>query len=122
MNDLVIWREGAPLDLMRSTLQIFTYFIVSRSAYGDLVDAVGSQVDALESLASLAEEAGKPIGVRLEGKDDAGPWSGPGTMFISPAGWTAERLRGYTAGVLPSLEENFTPAGWLCLATPEDAE
>ena len=62
-------------------------------------DCGGSDRRALEWLANLAAETGQPIALNLpDGRDRSV------TSFISPPGWTAERLQGFIAARHAELE------------------
>ena len=62
-------------------------------------DCGGSERRALEWLAKLAAETGKPIALNLpDGRDRSV------TSFISPPGWSEDRLKGFIAGRHAELE------------------
>lgn len=62
-----------------------------------LLQEMGAVEPVLQWLAGLAEGTGRPIALHLEGI----------TTFLSPPGWSNERLQGWAAGHAEELEEAF---------------
>jgi hypothetical protein len=76
--------------------------IVKPRAWSLLRRDCGSDKRAMKWLARLAEEAGRPIAVNFELRD-----GGSQTIFVSPPGWTAERLQGFIGGLHREIEREF---------------
>jgi hypothetical protein len=73
--------------------------VVTAATFSYLRRDCGSDKRALDWLAKLAAETGQPIALNLPDGEDRSV-----TTFISPKGWTEERLRGFIAGRHAELE------------------
>jgi hypothetical protein len=73
--------------------------VVTAATFSYLRRDCGSDKRALEWLTNLAAETGKPIALNLPDGPDRSV-----TTFVSPKGWTEERLRGFIAGRHAELE------------------
>jgi len=82
-----------------------TPVVVTGRAYGDLVDELGGDDAAARHLGRVATNSGRPICVNFE----TGPDSSQ-TVFVSPRGWSSDRLRGWAAGRHAEVEAMFGPA------------
>jgi len=78
---------------------------VTGRAYGELVGELGSDEAAARHLARVATNSGHPICVNFETGADTAT-----TVFISPKGWSEDRLAGWAAGHHQELERAFGPA------------
>ena len=78
---------------------------VTHRAYADLVAEVGSDDAAARHLARVATNTGRPLAVNLPTGPDTST-----TIFVSPRGWSGERLRGWAAGHHEVLEATFGAA------------
>ena len=85
-------RDGGPL------------VCVSHRAYDELADELGGYENAARRLCRIATNTGRPLAVNLPTED------GSRTAFISPTGWSEDRLRGWVAGHHEELEGAFGPA------------
>ena len=86
-------RDGAPL------------VCVSGRALADLADELGGYEAAARRLCQIATNTGRPLAVNLPtGPDTSTP------AFVSPKGWSEERLRAWIAGHHLELEAAFGPA------------
>ena len=83
------WMRTAPL------------MALTHNAMNDLAGALGGTNEALAFLAEQATEHNKPIAVNVQEGDDSQ------TVFLSPKGWSEERLKGWVATTKPALEAEF---------------
>jgi hypothetical protein len=90
---------AAGLAIRRVAANTDATAVVSAATFSYLRRDCGSNKRALNWLADLAAETGKPIALNLPDGPDRSV-----TTFISPPGWTAERLQGYIAGRHAELE------------------
>jgi len=79
--------------------------VVTGRAYADLADELGSDEAAARHLFHVATNSGHPIAVNLPTGTDTSR-----TIFISPRGWSEDRLAGWAAGRHAELEAAFGPA------------
>ena len=79
--------------------------VVTHRAYADLVAELGSDDAAVRYLAKVAGNTGRPIAVNIPTGPDTST-----TVFVSPKGWSRERLAGWAAGHHEELEAAFGPA------------
>ncbi len=79
--------------------------VVSHHAFNDLCAELGGEEPAARHLARVATNTGKPIAANLPTGEGTST-----TVFISPKGWTPERLRGWVGGHHAELEAMFGAA------------
>lgn len=79
--------------------------VITGRAYAELVAELGGPEAAARHLFRVATNTGRPIAVNLPTGPDTST-----TVFISPRGWSDERLRGWGAGHHAELEAAFGPA------------
>jgi hypothetical protein len=72
---------------LAATLGQVPLVVLSAAAVGQLEAECGSAANAARWLLRLATRRQRPIGLHSEGQ----------TVFISPQGWSTERLLGYVA-------------------------
>jgi hypothetical protein len=73
--------------------------VVTAATFSYLKRDCGSEKRALRWLANLAAETGQPIALNLPDGPDRSV-----TTFISPPGWSEDRLKGFIAGRHAELE------------------
>ncbi len=78
--------------------------VVSHRALDELATELGGHEQAARRLLTIATNTGRPICVNLPTP------AGSTTVFISPRGWSQERLRGWAAGHADELQGMFGPA------------
>ena len=78
---------------------------VTHRAHAELVAELGSDEAAARHLTRVATNTGRPIAVNLPTGPDTSS-----TLFVSPRGWSRERLAGWAAGHVGELEVAFGPA------------
>jgi hypothetical protein len=79
--------------------------VITTRALLDLERELGGPEQAARHLARLATNTGKPVAVNMP----TGPATSR-TLFISPKGWSRERLAGWIAGRHEDLENMFGDA------------
>ncbi len=82
-----------------------TLVCVTHRAYADLVDELGSDEAAARHLCRVATNTGRPICVNLPTGAETST-----TVFVSPRGWSSDRLAGWAAGRHAELEATFGDA------------
>lgn len=71
--------------------------VMKEDLFTDLVGEMGGVQEAVSWLVELAANVGHPIALHVEGT----------TTFLSPPGWSSERLQGWAAGHAETLEQAF---------------
>lgn len=79
--------------------------VVTGRAYGELIAELGGDDAAVQYLARVVTGTSRPIAVNLPTGPDTST-----TLFVSPKGWSQERLAGWAAGRHQELEAAFGPA------------
>ncbi len=87
---------------IRAAAQAAPFLGLTSRALGGLAGEFGSMEAAAEYLLAIAEEIGHPIAVNLATGADTSS-----TAFVSPGGWTEERLQGWVGGHHAELEDVF---------------
>ncbi len=82
-----------------------TLVVMTGRSYGELVSELGSDEAAARHLARVATNSGTPIAVNLPTGAETST-----TVFVSPRGWSSDRLRGWAAGRHAELEAMFGDA------------
>ena len=78
--------------------------VLTGRAFADLSRELGSMEAGTAYLLEVAESVGRPIGIYFETAADRST-----TAFISPPGWSQERLSGRVAAKHQELESEFGP-------------
>src|SRR3954447_15773828 len=73
--------------------------MLSGAALGELAEELGGDEAAGRFLFDVASDIGKPLAIHVEADDGTSS-----TAFISPKGWTHERLQGWIGGHHAELE------------------
>jgi hypothetical protein len=76
--------------------------VVKHWAYRQFGRDFGGDRRARQEQEGLANDVGRPIGLNLEKKD-----GGSATVFLSPEGWSQERLQGWLGGYHQELEREL---------------
>ena len=87
---------------IRVAAQASPLLVITGRAFGDLAAELGGAEAAVGELLSVAESVNRPIAVNMPTGADASS-----TVFVSPRGWTEERLQGWVAGRHQELEREF---------------
>ena len=87
---------------IRTAAQGAPLLVITGRAFGDLASELGGAEAAVGELLSIAESVNRPVAVNMPTGADASS-----TVFISPRGWTEERLRGWIGGRHAELEGAF---------------
>ena len=87
---------------IRQAARVAPLLVVKQRAFADLAAELGSMEAAVGELLSVAESVNRPVAVNMPTGADASS-----TVFISPRGWTEERLRGWIGGRHAELEGAF---------------
>ncbi len=82
-----------------------TLVVMTGRSYGELVSELGSDEAAARHLARVATNSGTPIAVNLPTGAETST-----TVFVSPRGWSSDRLAGWAAGRHAELEATFGDA------------
>ncbi len=82
-----------------------TLVVVTGRSYADLVDELGGDEAAARQLIEIATATGRPIAVNFETGAETST-----TVFVSPRGWSSDRLAGWAAGRHAELEATFGDA------------
>lgn len=88
-------------DHIRAIMGTAPLVALTNDALNDLSEALGGTEKALEFLVRQATEHDKPIAVNIRDRD------GSQTVFLSPKGWTEERLKGWVGTHKAALEAQF---------------
>ena len=94
----------SPAQAIAAAARSTPLLVVSHRAFRDLADELGGEEHAARHLARVATNTGRPIAANLPTA------TGSTTVFVSPKGWTPERLQGWVGGHHAELEEAFGPA------------
>ena len=78
---------------------------ISHRAYDELADELGGYEAAARRLCRIATNTGRPLAVNLPTGPDTST-----TAFVSPRGWSEERLHSWIAGKHEELERQFGAA------------
>ena len=87
---------------VRQAARVAPLLVVKQRAFADLAAELGSMEAAVGELLSIAESVNRPIAVSVPTGEDMSS-----TVFISPRGWTEERLVGWVGGHHQELERQF---------------
>jgi hypothetical protein len=93
-----------PSETVRELARLGPACVISHRMAAELEAELGSAKQVAKYLARLATRVGRPIG--MNGPTEAGSQ----TIFISPRGWSDERLAGWVAAKHQELEAEFGPA------------
>lgn len=96
--------SGAVAAAIEQAARTVPLLVLTGRALSALADELGSMEAAAEHLCRVATEIRKPVCVNIQTAD------GSSTGFISPRGWSDERLAGWAAGKREELERLFGPA------------
>jgi len=78
---------------------------VTGRMFGELERELGGPEAVARRLFEIATATGRPIAANLPSGADTST-----TVFVSPRGWSEDRLRGWAAGKRDELEAAFGPA------------
>ncbi len=78
---------------------------VTGRMFGELERELGGPEGVARRLCRVATNTGRPIAVNFETGAETST-----TLFVSPRGWSEDRLRGWAAGRHAELEAAFGPA------------
>ena len=112
----MIDREGggfgseAVSQLIERVAETLPLMVVDDPLFQGLTTEFGSPEAVLIWLAGLAARLGHPVGLHLLGM----------TTLLSPPGWSGERLQGWVAPHLETLQQAFGAIGQLLLPEERD--
>lgn len=90
------------VEALRAVAHVAPALALTSAAWAELVDEFEGDADAAAHwLADLATETGKPIAVHVPAD------TGAATVFIAPAGWSNDKLRGWVGGKHAEIEAAF---------------
>ncbi len=90
---------------IRRVAPVSSLLVITQRALRELAAELDGYEAALAELLAIAEEIGHPIAVNLPTGADTSS-----TAFVSPRGWTEERLQGWIGGHHAELEDAFGTA------------
>ena len=88
-------------DHIRALMATTPLVLLTNDALNDLSQALGGAEMALEFLVGQATEHNKPVAVNIRDPN------GSDTIFLSPEGWTEERLKGWVGTHKAAIEAEF---------------
>jgi hypothetical protein len=95
-------RRVSLLASIRTAAAGVPLFVLTGRALANLVAEVGGHDAAAAELLKIATANGRPIGINFQLSRDRSK-----TVFVSPKGWSEERLCGWIGGFHLELEDEF---------------